>query len=168
MLVLALAFVACVVVFAVNDGPLRTDVAPRGIVSLEVAGSGDEAAAIVDSWAAEDALDEAGFSIGFDYVFLAVYSTGLAALCSAAAGAFRRRGMATASRVAVLGWAAWLAAMCDAIENVAMLRLLDHGSDSWAGVARGFATVKFALIVVILAALLVSAIVVVIRRDAAV
>ena len=166
---LLVLFVACTAVFSLNDGPLRTDAAPQGIIDLELAGNAATADEIRSSWVQAEALDEAGFSIGFDFVFLVVYSTGLAALCAVGAGAVRRRGARSLAGVGVvLGWAAWLAAVCDAAENAAMMPLLDRPTDAWAATAQGFAMVKFALLGFGLAFVVAAGIVAAIRRPDAV
>ena len=166
-IVLLVLFVACVVVFTVHDAPLETDAAPNRIVDLELAGSAEKAERIRQSWADNDALDEAGFSIGFDYVFLLVYSTGLAALCAMGAAAMRRRGVRLLATSGVLAaWGAWGAALCDAIENAAMLPLLDRPTDSWASTAAAFATAKFVLLVIGLLFALTAGVLSLVRKPA--
>jgi hypothetical protein len=167
VVVLVVAFLACVAVFTFHDRPLETEAAPNGIVDLELAGSAEKAERIRQSWADNDALDEAGFSIGFDYVFLLVYSTGLAALCALGAAAMRRRGVGLLATIGVLAaWGAWGAALCDAVENAAMLPLLDRPTDSWASTAAAFATAKFVLLVIGLLFALTAGVAALVRKPA--
>ncbi len=121
-----------------------------GIVAFEFAGSPDEAEKILDDWN-EDGREAARDAIRIDYGFLVAYTVLLALACGSLAlildgwawGWFES-----------LGW--WLAGLMplagllDAVENTALLRVLDgYESGSISGtatrLAAGAAAVKFAI-----------------------
>lgn len=143
LLVLTLAVMA---VLNVVDGPLKTGAAPQGIVSYELAGSVSGARAILDAWDSQ-ARAYAGFSLGFDFLFMVLYSVTIAYACVWVSGGLQGHWRPLASAGRLLGWGQGAAALLDAIENAALLVML-FGAPAvpWPQVARGCATVKFALV----------------------
>lgn len=131
---------------AVADGRLRTEAAPWGIVSFELAGTGARARGILESWD-EAARINAAFILGIDYLFLVVYASGLALVCVMGADALKKRGLPGAALGAPLGWGQWLAGLLDATENAALLGVL-RGFDEalWPQLARLCAQAKFGLV----------------------
>ena len=117
-------------VFRVLDQPLRTDAAPDGIVSFELAGDAQTARLITDSWKQTslqlsatgspnpDIVNVpyafAAFGLGLDYLFMPVYALalGLATLLAAQKHSGALRSMAAAA-----GYGAFAAALFDALEN---------------------------------------------------
>ncbi|NOZ48825.1 MAG: hypothetical protein GXP37_02100 [Chloroflexi bacterium] len=135
------------------DVPLRTSAAPQGIVSFELAGSVATAQAIVQSWDAS-ALAHAGFSLGLDYLFMLAYATTFMLACLWAQAQWRpgwghRLG-------ALLAAAMPVAALADAIENLALWRSLQVVAAPWPQIGRSMATIKFTLLAVALVYMLVS------------
>lgn len=140
---------------AVLDAPLAHAGAPHGIVSFELAGSRDAAAAVLAGWDDAERV-RAGLALGLDAVYLLVYPAwlalavgGLAARLSRGAGS----GVASAARRAgvragpVLAWAVLLAAPLDAVENAALAVQLLHGAGAAAArLAAACAAPKFALV----------------------
>jgi hypothetical protein len=131
-------------VFRFVDMPLRTSAAPSGIVSFELAGSVEQASAMLQSWDAPARLDNA-FGLGFDFLFMPVYAItlSLAVLLASArfAGFWPRLGLA-------LGWGALAATVFDAFENIALLTiLLNAPASPYPELAAACATIKFSLIV---------------------
>jgi len=144
-------------VMQVLNAPLKTSAAPAGIVSFELAGTVEKARLILSSW------DEhynpilgysvveffipplyAAFGLGFDYLFMPSYALAIALGVLLAAG--RHRGW-FASFGAWLGWGALVAALCDAVENIALFKLLlNNLVYPWPQAAAVSATIKFALI----------------------
>lgn len=127
--------------------PLETSAAPYGIISYELAGSAAKSHEIVTSWD-EAAQLRAAFSIGLDYLFLAVYSTTIGLACVWAGGILLSRSTWLAAMGIPLAWGQWLAALLDAIENVGLIQIL-FGSSAhiWAPAARLCAVAKFAIII---------------------
>lgn len=141
-LCLALTLAAMAVLQQV-DAPLQTAAAPQGIVSFELAGDLAGAQAILASWDARARIF-AGFSLGFDYLFMPLYAASIALALVWAAGQW---GAGWASRLGLgLAWGQGLAALCDAVENLALWRLLTGEGDPWPALAQSMALIKFGLI----------------------
>ena len=116
------------------------------IVDFELAGSVPKAQAIIDAWNENDRI-RAGFSLGFDYLYMPVYSTTIALACVMAAGALQRQAWRTIGLL--LAWGLWLAAISDATENLALItELLGRNAAPWPQIAQICATIKFGLILV--------------------
>lgn len=119
-----------------------------GIIEFEFTGTADTAAEHYEDLGS-DGRSAARTSLLIDYPYLIAYGLFLAGACVAVADRARRAGRV---RLAALGpplaWGALGAAACDAVENAALLLILDgHTGQPWPGIAFGFATVKFALAV---------------------
>lgn len=128
---------------------------PANILAFEFAWSGQRAVEIVELWQANDLLDVARDQLRFDFVFLLLYPTAVALGCLLARHHLER----TSPRLAALGRvlipAQVLTAGFDAVENLALLRILRDASattgpapdlGSWAAAAAIFATLKFTLL----------------------
>jgi hypothetical protein len=114
------------------------------IVDFELAGSVPQAQAIVDAWSETDRI-RAGFSLGFDYLYMPVYSTTIALACVMAASVVKRRAWLTLGLL--LAWGLWIAALCDATENLALFSiLLGNNVPPLPQIAQICATIKFGLI----------------------
>ncbi len=135
-------YVILQVTFAVLDVPLW----PNGIVSFELAGSASGARAILASWNSFARLD-AAFGLGLDYLFMLAYSTLIGIGCIWAGRMLLQRGWPLFPLAAPLAWGLWLAALCDATENLALLAQLFWGAaENLAQIAAICAAVKFVLI----------------------
>lgn len=144
--------------------PLQTEAAPSGIVSYELAGDLETAGAILASWN-ETARLHAALSLGLDYLFMPLYATAIALACFRAADWWRSRQPGLAAVGVALGWAQVAAALLDAVENVALIRLLlGDLAAAWPPLAWWSATIKFALIGAGLLYVLVSSLVALGRR----
>jgi len=127
------------------DQPIRTAAAPNGIISYEVAGDTTTAARMIESWDAR-ARCYAAFSLGIDYLYMVAYSTTIALACLWAADVFRA-GTSLGAFGPWLAWGQWLAALCDATENMALtLMLLGSVTAPWPRVAWWSAVPKFVLV----------------------
>jgi hypothetical protein len=148
--------VATVVLFAIFralNAPLVTPAAPGGIVTFELAGSASGSQAILDSWDAR-ARTFAAFGLGLDYLFMPTYALALMLGMLLAAG--RHAGWLK-TLGALAGWGALAAALFDAVENIALWKvLLGDISTSWPVVAEFCATLKFALLTFGLVTVLIS------------
>jgi hypothetical protein len=123
---------------------LRTDVAPTGILALELTGDAASARAIVRSWDYAGVLPWAGFNVGLDYLFIVLYASALAFGCVWAVRPFSSRPLIAAGRA--LAWMQWGAGLLDAIENVALLMVMGGNPDPlWPRLARGCAVPKFCI-----------------------
>jgi hypothetical protein len=146
---LALAALALALVLALSalDARLRTPASPHGIVSFELAGDRAAAARMLEAWG-DDGRRAAAHSLRLDFLFLAAYAPGLALLCGAAAERARRRGSRLAAPAALVAWAQLAAGGLDALENLALLRVLGDAaaSGAWPALAAACAWPKFALV----------------------
>ena len=122
--------------------PLRTDAAPKGILSYEFAWTKPQADSILSSW--EKIKDTARQQLLLDFGFLVFYPLTLSLACAMLAGS-KFNNMAAAG--VFISWAVLLAGVLDAVENLALLRMLSTGgSDFLARLAGICAGVKFALV----------------------
>ncbi len=120
--------------------------ATNGIVSLELAGTSRQAEDVLESWDASARYD-AVRSVRWDFGFVVTYALALAHGCTWASSAVVLRwdwarwvGMMV---VAVV----WVAALCDVVENFALLAMLRDGASMLrAAVASRSAVAKFSLI----------------------
>lgn len=125
---------------------LNTVEAPYGIVSFELAGSPQKANVILDSWDTPAQL-RAAFIQGLDFLYLILYSTTIALACLWAGETLARAGWPLASVGRPLAWGLWLAALCDAVENIALVIVLFGRNQSpLPEIAAICALVKFLLI----------------------
>jgi hypothetical protein len=130
----------------IQGAPLVTSAAPLGIVSYELAGSPARMQAILDSWD-EFARQSAAFNLGFDYLFMAIYSTAIALACLLAGAGLRSCRWPFGKAAPVLAWGLWLAALFDAIENWALTTaLFSVPASPLPEIARWCALLKFGLI----------------------
>ncbi len=134
--------------------PLVTEAAPKGIVSLELAGTPEHSFQIITSWGSSASnrpliegitpLLYAAFGLGFDYLFMPSYAVIIALAVLLALG--RQMGWFASLGVWV-GWGSLAAALFDAVENYALWRvLLGSMFSSYPEVAALCAAVKFGLI----------------------
>ncbi|HVM39376.1 MAG TPA: hypothetical protein VM618_01210 [Acidimicrobiia bacterium] len=152
--------VATIVVGAVLgwiDGDTQTDAAPRGQVSLQLAGSHEKATEVVRSWEDADVMHKAGLSIGFDFLFLVLYGVTLAAAAAGIAARCRVRTWGSAAALGVLAaWGALAAAGLDAAENALMVPMLSNPVTGGSpGLVKALALAKFALLAFVVVYLLV-------------
>ncbi|GMR09343.1 MAG: hypothetical protein BMS9Abin28_0161 [Anaerolineae bacterium] len=147
------------------NGPLRTEAAPAGIVSYELAGDVATANEILESWGATGRA-YAGISLGLDFLFLFTYAIAIGLACVLLADRLTTR----ATFLSALGiWLAWgmvAAGAFDFVENYGLIRVLICAEKSWWPViARWSAIFKFILIGIGLSYLVVGFISLQLRRE---
>jgi hypothetical protein len=103
---------------------LRSPEACLGIVSFELPVTKEKADAILDSWERKDVAELARRDIRIDFLFLLLYP--LALFIYLATAAKRQRGRWRRVYVAA-SWASLPMMPLDAVENLLMLQMLDHG-----------------------------------------
>src|SRR5687768_1399206 len=137
--------------------PALDDMGDVGILEFELARTSEQASEYYGELG-EEGRDAARESLYLDYPFLVLYGFlyAMAALVVAARAA--ERGMAGIARwgrpMAIAGLTA---AACDAVENAALLRVLDgHTDQPWPGIAFVFASTKFLLLAVVLVYVIVG------------
>ena len=141
-----LLLTASVVLFIIISVPLRPSSSHWDILRLELAGSLERARAIVDRWGRRG-VQKATYGVYVDFLFLVVYSTTIGLACISLADAAWSPASSLDSIGVTLAWGLWAAALLDAIENVALLKIL-QGSHAtyWLPIARWCAIPKFTLI----------------------
>ncbi len=148
-----------IVVMQVLGSPLNTEAAPAGIVSFEFAGDLSVAQEMIESWGQRGQIF-AGLNLGFDYVFMAAYALTIGLGCVLVARKLLERFKALSSVGVVLAWAVFLAALLDALENYALIRvLLGSGNELWPVVAKWCAGSKFIIIALGLLYVVIGAII---------
>jgi hypothetical protein len=130
----------------------RTDAHGRayGILSFEFAATQARAHAILETWG-EQGVRAARIQTWVDFLFLFCYSTALAAGCVWALRRFMRvlpdrPGLVRTGRA--LAYAMFGAALCDAVENYALLEMLYNGAHNplYPRLAFICASIKFTLV----------------------
>jgi hypothetical protein len=126
---------------------------PPNIVAFELAGSSQIAQNIISGWNSEQ-IDNVKTSIYLDFAFILAYCSAFMFACKASANyagvqLFTKTGQQ-------LAWIVWLAGVCDAIENIAMLRTLSEISQTSVSIAFYTATIKFAILLIALIFVLIS------------
>lgn len=126
---------------------------PPNIVEFELAGSVETASKIMSAWSVEQA-ECVTTSIYLDFGFIVVYCSAFMFACRAAGNYsgvpfFIKIGKQLAGIV-------WIAGVCDAIENLAMLQTLHDASQSSVSVAFYFAIIKFGILLIALIFVLIG------------
>jgi len=141
----------------VQGRPLNTDPAPLGIVSFELAGNLACAQRIMASWGDMGKVS-AGLNLGLDYLFLVAYAACISLACALTARGLARRIRSLSVVGLVLAWGQYGAALLDAAENYALIRvLLGSERKAWPVVARWCAIPKFLIVAAGMAFVLVGA-----------
>jgi hypothetical protein len=166
--VFGLCFVAAIVLMAtlqILGRPLINDSAPTGIVSFEFAGDLTGALTILDSWDPATKVF-AALNLGLDYLFLLAYAGAIGLGCVLLGEALANHSTTLPTIGSLLAWGATLAALLDAFENYALIRLLLGSTyPIWPFVARLAAAPKFTLVALGLLYILFGTIVFLTRRS---
>ena len=127
--------------------PSIDDMGDVGIIEFELARTSEQASEYYGELG-EEGRDAAEDSLYLDYPYLILYGLFYAAACMVVAERAAERGMTRlVSWGRPLMWASVAGAACDAVENLALLRVLDgHTDQPWPGLAFTFASVKFLLL----------------------
>lgn len=126
------------------DRSLKTKEAPYGIFSFEMAGR--RIHKIVASWS-ETARQHAFLSLGLDYLYLCIYPVTLSLACHLADAAGRGLWSSWTGMGLYLSWLVLAAIPLDALENYALLRVLNASANAaWPLAAKWCAIAKFGLI----------------------
>ncbi len=135
----------------------RMDTHGVSIIDLEMMRTSAKAAETVAQLGPEG-VDAAQMAVYLDFPYLIVYALLLSAACVVVAARADKRGRSSlAGAGRALAWAAVVAAAFDAVEDVALLIVLDGNVDQpWPGIAFGFASMKFALLAVVIVYLVVG------------
>lgn len=147
-----IATVLLLAVLIMINQPLKTEFAPQGMVSFQLAGNAEQALAIAQSWG-EQGLQRAKFSLWIDFLFIPVYCLTLILLtrqCMLDRPGIRERSTARLIRTLFIS-----AGLADAAENVLLLNSLDTPTDAISLAATISALVKFTALTVGIAGLVI-------------
>ena len=126
------------------DIPLKNEIAKNGIVSFELARTLQSSINILNSWDPTAKL-YAGISLGFDYLFMLIYSLLLYTLTNHITSKFSNKSTKKIGKL--LAIAMLFAGISDAIENYALIKLyLGHLDQIFSTIAYYSATLKFSII----------------------
>lgn len=143
---LTLTTILIAIAMVVVDQELKTNHAPMGIISLQLAGTTQAARLVVYDWHPRERL-AAAFGLGLDYLFLLSYSAWFFVGCRWSAERWVKPNPSRGNLFAWLSWGAILAALLDGVENVVLLIFLQSdGKSVFYPVAFWCAVVKFLLI----------------------
>jgi hypothetical protein len=125
---------------------LITDATPRGIGDLELAGTRDCAAKVLEAWK-PDGIRTAIVNTLLDFLFIPCYATTLALICFWLSSVTKH--VTPLSTIfLVWAWLMWIAGVLDVVENLCMLGMLTSSANAMlARVAQVCATVKFVITV---------------------
>ena len=144
-----------IIVMAYFDSKLITEVAPHGMFSFEQAGSPEKSKEIINSWSNMDRVF-AGLSLGFDFLFLLVYTLFIS-LLTHKVNEQLWVGKPAYRIGSVLIWSMFITAIFDGVENVALIKLLiGNYNEYWSWVAYSFSLAKFILIGISLVYLIIN------------
>jgi hypothetical protein len=146
-LVIALLISTVLSIFVMQkfDSYLISEASPYGIGSFELAKDITKSIRIIETWDTNKALSAAGFSLGFDFVFILSYTFFLALLVFLVS---KHHAQAYTRFIAqFLIGTMLLAALIDIIENTALINLLlGNYNQLWATIAFYAAVPKFLII----------------------
>ena len=170
-LIVITLMMSTILLFAMRtlDTPLKTQTAPSGIVSFELTKNYDASQQILGSWNTEAKIN-AALSLGLDFLFLIVYALFISLSCIQVGAVLKDDHSIIFSVAVALAWAQFLAAILDAIENLALIHLLLNSSRKWLPcLARWCAIVKFSIVsaglIFILGGLLVIGLKIIFKRS---
>lgn len=156
LLILTLTVLAALNCF---DTHLKTNAAPNGILSYEFAGDLPAAQSMIKSWGKQGQI-YAGLSLGLDYLFLIVYAGAIGLGCVLLSEKLSEKFAFARIAGAVLAWGLIIAALLDALENYALIKILLGSTEgfwltiAWFCAAPKFILVGFGLIYLIIGAML--------------
>ena len=143
-------FLTIIIFFSLKyfGNPLITNHAPSGIISFELAKDNDQSIAIISSWDL-NAKVNAGLSLGIDFLFLVVYAIFFATACYLVAQEYLDKNNWMYKIGLLLAKLQFVAALLDAIENFALIKLLLGSNNSiFPSIAYYFASIKFVIIAI--------------------
>ena len=142
---------------------LDTHFAPNGIIDFELAKTIENAQEILNSWSPLAKIF-AGLSLGFDFLFLLIYTLFISLLIHK----LNERLWINSSFYKVgeiLIWSMFITAIFDAVENVCLIKLLiGNFKQYWVSVAYYFAIAKFILILISFIYIIVNSVLLLIKK----
>jgi len=162
-LILFFLLLITIAVMHYMDRFLTNETVPNGIVSFELAKESTVSARMIASWDLQ-ARAAAGISLGFDYLFMIIYSSFLSVLALRIGD--RLFTVPAKNRLnQILITAPFVAAFFDMVENMALIRLfLGDVQQSWSSTAYYAATIKFMILFLVIVYILFAGVTLLFRR----
>ena len=144
-----------IIAIRIFEAPLKNEVCKGGIVSFELAKDLDKTVKILDSWDVNAKINMS-LSLGFDFLFIMVYSSFIALLIfNVNTTLWEKRTFYKVGNLLI--GLIFIAALFDIVENIALIKLLNGSLEQiWSSVAFYFASAKFTIILISIAYLLVN------------
>ena len=146
------------------DSEIQNNETAQGIISFELAKDLSKSEAILNAWNMESKT-AAGMSLGFDFLFLLVYSLFISILIDTLNERLWKHTKIYTIGV-ILIWCMFLAALFDMIENVALIKLLlGDLEQKWSSIAYYFAISKFSLLILGLLFIFISSFILILKKS---
>lgn len=130
----------------ITGEPLKTTVAPGGIITFELIGTFEGSQSIIDSWQGST-MTYAGINMGLDFLFLTLYGITIALGCLLIVERLPTHWQKLKQVGVWLAAGVLFAAFLDIIENIALIKLLLGSQNEFLPVlAKGTAIPKFILV----------------------
>ena len=154
-LILLITIIINIIAITIFDIPLKNEICENGIVSFELAKDLDKSVDILNSWGGSTKIN-AGLSLGFDFLFLLVYSSFIALLIfNINNSLWKNKSFHKFGNLLVI--LIFIAAFFDIIENIALIKLLlGDLKQILSSVSYYFAVIKFVIIIISIIYLLIS------------
>ncbi len=154
-ILLFLILIINIVILNFFDTTLKNTTCTNGIVSFELAKNLDNTVNIINSWNTYAKIN-ASLSLGFDFLFLLIYSSFIALLIFNINSKLWKN--KTFYKIGIfLIYLIFVAAMFDIIENIALIKLLlGEIKQYWSSIAYYSAVSKFTIIIICIIYLLIN------------
>jgi len=134
-----------IIVMQFFDTHLKNEITPNGIVSFELAKYLETTKAILNSWSSEAKIF-AGLSLGFDFLFLLIYSFFIAIAIHNLNERLWKNTVFYTFSVRLI-YLQFVAALFDVLENISLIKLLTGNLQQfWVTVAYYSSALKFGLL----------------------
>jgi hypothetical protein len=152
-----------IVIMRYFDSFLISDKAQNGIISFELAKNVSKSKSIIEAWDFV-AKTAAGLSLGFDFLFLIVYSSFIALLIFKLNKIlWKNHWFYKLGRILI--WFVFIAAFFDIVENIALIKIiLGDLNQNWASIAYYFVMLKFSIIVICIFYIIFNGLLLIIKK----
>jgi len=163
-LFLLIVIIINIIAIRIFDSPLKNKVCSSGITSFELAKDINTTKDILNSWDANAKINMS-LSLGFDFLFLLVYSSFIALLIfNVNNRLWKNKPIYKLGKFLIL--LIFIAAFFDIIENIALIRLLlGDLRQIWASTAYYFAIIKFGIVLITIIYLFINWLILLFKKE---
>lgn len=153
-----------IIVIRKFDTPLKNEICKSGIISFELAKDLDKTLEILDSWDANAKIN-VSLSLGFDFLFLLIYSSFIALLIfNINNRLWKNKSFYKFGNFLVV--LIFIAAFFDILENTALIKLLlGDLVQVWSSIAYYFSVIKFSIVLICIIYLLINWIILLFKKS---